>query len=116
MAQTQAIRLAGSPIGLSVTGSSHTAQTITPSDASGNALEFTNTSSTLIVYVNAICVTQASETAAAAVVPTDGAAGSEPIPPNQSKVIQYGPGPWSVTAIGSGAGPTLLVATPVTTL
>ena len=112
MATTLVTKLVGPTIGLSVVATSHAAQTITPA-ADTNAVLFVNTSSTLIVYVT---VAQNGLTAAASVIPTDGAVGATPIPPLQSLCVTTANAPISVTAIASAAGPTLLTVTPVSAI
>ena len=115
MSFTQVVELAGETIGLSVTGSSHTAVTIKATNPAANALLIHNTSTSVTVYVNTVnCAPGGSVvTANAATVPGDGTAGSFPVLTYDSGVKIGVRFPLSVTAIGSAAGPTLITVTPI---
>ena len=117
---TQAYRLAGPCVGLSVVAASHAAVLVTPTDPSANAVLIENTSTTVAVFATVLGGPQVAsgvQSAPASIVPPDGAAGSNTILPLQSKVIAVPAGtPVSVTAIGAGAGPSLITVTPITGL
>jgi hypothetical protein len=113
MAFTPVYRPSGPTIGLSVTGSAHVAVQITASDQTQpNYALFVNPSTTLTVYV---ALGSTSGNVASASIPGDGTAGSFALGPTQQIVIPapYIAGIFWVTAIASGAGPTLLTVTPV---
>ena len=116
MPNTNAYHICGKTIGLSVANTSHAAVTIESGDPSANALLICNTSTAEMMYVTVASSqlgTGAAPTAAASVIPTDGAAGSIPILSYGEKAIEGLRFPVSITAISSIAGPTLLTATPI---
>lgn len=116
MPNTNAYHVCGKTIGLSVANTSHAAVTIQADDPSANALLMCNTSTADMMYVT-VASSQMGlgtvPTAAASVVPTDGAAGSIPVLSYGEKAIEGLRFPISITAISSIAGPTLLTATPI---
>ena len=116
MPTTLAYKFCGPTIGLSVTGSSHAAVQINTTDPSANAVLFCNTSTSVTVYVKIASSSLGTGTlpsAGAATIPGDGTAGDFPILAYDDTPIGGITFPLSITAIGSGAGPTLFTATPI---
>jgi hypothetical protein len=116
MATSIAYKFCGPTVGLSVGATSHAAVTLTATDQSANGIIFCNTSTSLVVYVKIASSTVGSTTApsaAAATIPGDGTAGDFPILTYDDTAITGMTFPVSITAIASGAGPTLFTATPV---
>lgn len=114
MIATEALRLAGNTIGLSVANTSHTAVTVQAADSSANGLYVCNTSTSEVMYVTVQSSTSAGLTAAgSSAIPGDGTAGAIPVLAYDTITISGLTFPVSVTAISSVAGPTLLTVTPV---
>ena len=113
MAVTLAVRPIGPTMGLSVAATSHAAVTLLfNGNDTCNYVSVNNTSTSVAVAVNL------SANGAAAVLPSDGAAGNYLVPPLEERVIAV---PSSlnaanllqVTAIGTAAGPSLIGVTPL---
>ena len=111
MSMTPVYAPIGQTTALSVAGTSHSAVTIGP--IPGDSMlyaSFLNTGSTTVF------VTIAASSAPASTVITDGNAANEIVlPPGMTQPIVYRvpPNTFSVTAIGSAAGPSLVYITPV---
>jgi len=116
MANTSVIRVAGPTYALSITASSHTAVTINDStNDQVNYAAFLNLG-TVAVAINLSALWNASApAAAAATLPVDGTPGSYVLPPLMTFpiVLAVPTTPFSMTAIGASAGPSLVYVTPV---
>ena len=111
MANTTCFRNVGPTVALSVSDTSHAAVTVA---ASSN--DQVNFAAFLNVGVTTVAVKVAQGTAGAAVLPVDGTNGTcIVLPPLMTAPVAYAvpPCPFSVTAIGSAAGPSLVYITPV---
>ena len=105
-------------LGLSVGASAHAGQQLpvppagTTQTAEGNPRQFklTNTSTTL--YVAFGFGLTSAQAVAAAVLPADGTVGGITVPPASSLIVTIEGNPQFVSAIASGAGPTLCTVTP----
>ena len=111
MAGTVNYRPAGPTVALSVTATLHTAVPITffTTDIANYVLMF-NSGTTAVAV-------QFSQTGVAATLPVDGTPGSFTLPPAANPYVIPLPngvtGPPQVTAIGSGAGPSIIYVTPL---
>jgi hypothetical protein len=113
MATTIALRPAGPTTALSVGAASHSAVTITPTDVNAGFASFLNTGAT-IIYVRVASTNAGTVTAAA--IPGDGASDTEfVLPASMTMPVVYAvPAPaFTVAAIGSAAGPSLVYIQPV---
>jgi hypothetical protein len=114
MITTDTLCPAGATIGLSVTASAHAPVQINAQDASADGLFICNTSTAVTIYVNVASANGSMlPTAANATIPGDGTAGSIPILAYDKIILAGLQFPVSISAIGSGAGPTVVTATPV---
>jgi hypothetical protein len=124
MAVSFAYKIAGPPAALSVANTQHAAVAVTvnPTDAAAGLALFWNTGATAI-YVNVYPLSQTgtAQSAGTMVFPTDGTPGTlngfvlpptmpEPLP----VVVPTTNGGFSVNAIGSAAGPSIMYVWPVT--
>lgn len=114
MANTVALRKGGPTAALSVVATSHAAVTVSAASTdSANFAAFLNTGAATVA------VNVAPTNAAAAVLPVDGTPSDVILlPPSMTQPIVYAvpPGSFSVTAIGSAAGPSLVYITPLVVL
>ena len=110
MANTSVIRLVGQTYALSVSNSSHASVTITDTtNDQVNFASFLNPSSVAV----AVKFSSAA-TCPAAVFPVDGTPGDFVLPPlMESPIVLAVPTtPFSMTAIGASAGPSVIYVTP----
>lgn len=116
MATTFAFKAVGPTSVVSVTASSTTAITVSPSTVEGSGFAaFLNTGTTVV----AVNITNASITAPAAVLPAAGTPSNVIVLPasmNHPVIVSVPAGGFSMTAIGSAAGPSLVYVTPVASL
>lgn len=110
MANTSVVRTAGSTYALSVTGSSHASVLI-----DDNTNDQVNFASFLNPGTVAVAVKMSSlATCPPATFPADGTPGDYVLPPLMSSplVLAVPTTPFTMTAIGASAGPTVIYVTP----
>ena len=117
MTTTVALKPAGPTSVVSVTGSSSTAITVSPSTTElSNLAAFWNSSASVTVAIN---ITPSAVTAGAAVLPTAGSpTNTFVLPPAATNplILEVPSGGFSVTLIGSAAGPSLVYVTPLASM